>query len=424
MIEFLVWFVACFISTFGVAYFYCKLTDVEIHFRLIPFLIFVIGVFLITIVKYLNILNVSVISYFIYFPILFYSLKKLKFGKLVFYILLIYIYGIFLDLISMLIVTLIHNFIYFDMYGYIAQVVLSLIIFIAFVIMANSKVIKNFTNNLFKKVKKISYFDFTLISFAIFVLLMSIVMLNNLSNLNMIILSIALVLILTLFFVLLIKVRINLAENEIFLELLKKNNDFYIKIEDENRIFKHNLMAKMLSIKSVSGKNSRQLIDDFLKSFNNNMDFSIQIQDMPYGLNGIIYEKIYPYLGKLHIKIDNKINFDIFTKLKPRRYNVFVEKMIISLDNAIESSMKSVDKILVINLYFEGDNIILDIKNTFSSSLNLDELGQINYSTKGRRRGLGLFSALRDNEVNLSIKIVNNLFVSKIVAKQNLNAEE
>ena len=348
----------------------------------------------------------------------------MKFAKFIFYFFIIYLYGIFLDLISMLFVTLIHNFIYFDMYGYIAQIVLSLIIFIAFVIMANSKVIKNFTNNLFKKVKKISYFDFTLISFAIFVLLMSIVMLYNLSNLNMIILSIALVLILTLFFVLLIKVRINLAENEIFLELLKKNNDFYIKIADENRIFKHNLMAKMLSIKSVSGKNSRQLIDDFLKSFNNNMDFSIQIQDMPYGLNGIIYEKIYSYLGKLHIKIDNKINFDIFTKLKPRRYNVFVEKMIIVLDNAIESSMKSVDKILVINLYFEGDNIILDIKNTFSSSLNLDELGQINYSTKGRRRGLGLFSALRDNEVNLSIKIVNNLFVSKIVAKQNLNVEE
>lgn len=424
MIDFLIWFAASFISTFGFTYLYYKLTDTKICFKFVTFFIFVIGVFLITAIKYFNITTISSISYFIYFPILFYSIKKMKFAKFIFYIFIIYLYGIFLDLISMLFVTLIHNFIYFDMYGYIAQIVLSLIIFIAFVIMANSKVIKNFTNNLFKKVKKISYFDFTLISFAIFVLLMSIVMLYNLSNLNMIILSIALVLILTLFFVLLIKVRINLAENEIFLELLKKNNDFYIKIEDENRIFKHNLMAKMLSIKSVSGKNSRQLIDDFLKSFNNNMDFSIQIQDMPYGLNGIIYEKIYPYLGKLHIKIDNKINFDIFTKLKPRRYNVFVEKMIIVLDNAIESSMKSVDKILVINLYFEGDNIILDIKNTFSSSLNLDELGQINYSTKGRRRGLGLFSAFRDNEVNLSIKIVNNLFVSKIVAKQNLNVEE
>lgn len=424
MNEFLVWFVACFMSTFGVAYFYCKLVDVEIRFRLIPFLIFIIGVFLITIVKYLNILNVSVISYFIYFPILFYSLQKLKFGKLVFYILLIYIYGIFLDLISMLLVTLMHNFTYFDIYGYMAQIILSLIIFIAFIIMANSKIIKNFTNNLFKKVEKISYFDFAFMSFVIFVLLMSIVMLNNLSNLNMNILSIALVLVLTLFFVLLIKVRINLVENEIFLELLKKNNDFYISIEDENRIFKHNLMAKMLSIKSVSSKKARALIDDFLKSYNSNMDFSFHIKDMPYGLNGVIYEKIYPYMGQLNIKIDNKIDFDIFSKLKPRRYNVFVEKMVIVLDNAIQASLKSRTKLLILNLYYEDNQIIIDIKNTFEANLSLDDLGKINYSTKGKRRGLGLFSALRDNEVSLSMKIINDLFVTKIVAKQNLNEDK
>ena len=43
-------------------------------------------------------------------------------------------------------------------------------------------------------------------------------------------------------------------------------------------------------IKSVSNKKARNLIDDFLKSYNSNMDFSFHIKDMPYGLNGIIYE--------------------------------------------------------------------------------------------------------------------------------------
>ena len=186
-------------------------------------------------------------------------------------------------------------------------------------------------------------------------------------------------------------------------------------------------MAKILSIKSVSGKKARMLIDDFLRSFNQNIDFSIHIQDMPYGLNGIIYEKIYSYIGKLHIKIDNKIDFDIFTKLNPRRYNVFVEKMIIALDNAIEASLNSVEKLLVINLYFEDESIIMDIKNTLSTNLNLEELGKVNYSTKSnkdyKRHGLGLFSALRNNEVTMSIKIVNNLFITRIIAKQNLGID-
>ena len=291
-------------------------------------------------------------------------------------------------------------------------------------LLSHIKVFTKFVNTLYIKVKKINFFDFTLIAFAIFVLLMSVAIFLTLDNIKMSILLLAILFLLGFSFSLLIGVRINLKENTKFLKLLKANNDFYLKIEDENRIFKHNLMAKMLSIKSVSGKKSRELIDDFLKSFNKNIDFSIHIQDMPYGLNGIIYEKIYPYIGKLHIKIDNKINFDIFTKLKPRRYNVFVEKMIIALDNAIESSVKSSDKLLVINLYSEDNCIVIHIKNTFSNSVNLDELGTINYSTNGKKRGLGLFSALREKEINMSIKIVNDLFVTKIVAKQNLNVEE
>ena len=85
--------------------------------------------------------------------------------------------------------------------------------------------------------------------------------------------------------------------------------------------------------------------------------------------------------------------------------------------------MESHDKLLIVNLYFEDSNIIVDIKNTFSSDINLDEVGKVNYSTKGKKRGLGLFSALRDNEVEMSVKIINNWFVSKIVAKQN-NVED
>ena len=71
----------------------------------------------------------------------------------------------------------------------------------------------------------------------------------------------------------------------------------------------------------------------------------------------------------------------------------------------------------------EDNNIIMDIKNTFSADLNVEDLGKINYSTKGKRHGLGLFSALRDNEVNMSMKIVNSLFITKIVAKQNMEEE-
>ncbi len=423
MTEFLIWFIASFISTFGFSYLYYKISDSYVKINLKISIVFIIGVLFLSLVKYYDVTYLSAVSYFLFFPIFFFLINYESFAKYLFYLIFVWIYGVILDMFSMLFVLFLQHVLNFNIYSYISRLILSSFVFLLFIISAKSIKFKNLVNNIYKKVQRINYFDFALVAFAIFVFFVGFVIFLSLDNMSLSVLLMAVLFLLSLSFVLLIRVRVHLIENDIFLNLLKENNEFYLKIEDENRIFKHNLTAKLLSVKSVSDKKARKLIDDLIQSYNKNMDFSIQIKDMPYGLNGIIYEKIYPYIGKLHIKIYNKITFDIFKKLKPR-YNVFVEKMIIALDNAIESCMTSIDKVLVINLYSEDNEIIMDIKNTFSADLNLEELGKINYSTKdkknGRRRGLGLFSALRDNEVKMSIKIINNLFVTRIVAKQNL----
>lgn len=425
MIEYFVSMLVSFVSTFGVTYFYCKLCSISFRFNIFAIFWIIIGSFALATVRILNLNFLGTFLYFVFYPILFNNLNKISLDKQFYYTVVVWLCGMIFDYLSMIIVLFLQNVIDFNIYSNLSRIVLTFIVFFMFIILANIKRFNNFINNLYVKVGKINFFDFVLVCFAIFVILVGMAIFLNLDNLDLSILLMAIIILLSFSFVLLIRVKTYLVENKIFLEFLKKNNEFYLKIEDENRIFKHNLTAKLLSVKSVSDKKARKLLDDLIKSYNNNMDFSLQIKDMPYGLNGIIYEKVYPYIGKIDIKIDNKINFDIFKKLKPRRYNVFVEKMIIAIDNAIESCITSVDKVLIINLYSEEDNIIMDIKNTFSSDLNLEELGNINYTTKakgnGKRRGLGLFSALRDNEVKLSIKIINNLFVTRIVAKKNLS---
>ena len=421
MNEFLVWFVACFMSTFGFTYLYCKLSNIKPRISSLIVIWTIIGSLGLSFLRIFDLTLLSTAFYFVFYPILFDFLNKSSFNKQFFYTVVVWFCGIVLDIFSMVLVLFLKLFVDFDIYGYVSRINLTFVLLGLFIVLGNIKGFRSFINLLYVKVQKISYFDFALISFGVFVILVGMAIFWSLDNLKLSILLFAIIILLGFSFVLLIGVRINLIENAKFLKHLKENNDFYVTIEDENRIFKHNLMAKMLAIKSVSNKKARNLIDDFLKSYNSNMDFSFHIKDMPYGLNGIIYEKIYPYMGQLNIKIDNKIDFDIFSKLKPRRYNVFVEKMIIVLDNAIQASLKSRTKLLILNLYYENNQIIIDIKNTFETNLSLDDLGKINYSTKGKKRGLGLFSALRDNEVNLSMKIINDLFVTKIVAKQNLN---
>ena len=62
----------------------------------------------------------------------------------------------------------------------------------------------------------------------------------------------------------------------------------------------------------------------------------------------------------------------------------------------------------------------MEIKNTFNADINVDSIGNKEYSTKGKKRGLGLFSIFRDNEATVSVRIINNIFESKIVAKKRL----
>lgn len=418
MIEFLIWFVSSLISALGVIFLYYKISSLKKCLNLLIILIILLGSFILSVSRYYDIMFLSSISYFLFYPLVFYLLKKQTVKSLVFFTLIIFIYGMILDSLSMLII----SFILFVFNWHISisnlSLIMTFIVFIFMISLAHSKCVKKFTNEFFNAFQKINYPDFILVIFTIFVLLIGIVMFINLDKLSINFVLSILIFLIIFNFTFLIKYKLNSFETARFVEVLRKNNQFYISVDDENRIFKHNIVAKLLSIKSVSNHKARLLIDDLLNNFISNIDFNTHIENIPYGLNGILYQKIYPFLNNLEIKINNEIYYDIFEVLNPRRYNVLVEKIVISLDNAIEASLKSVDRILIINLYEENNYIVIEIKNSLVDSIDVDFLGSINYSTKKRNSGLGLFSAMRDKEVSMDIKIINDMFVSHLEAKK------
>ena len=420
MSKLIIYIIVSLISTFGISYLYYvfngkpKINKFKVTF------IFIVGVIFLAYIRYYNYMALSSISFFLFFPIMFYCIYFHSLKRLIFYLIIIWIYGIMLDLLSMIAVSSLYELFNINVdNSVIFQALPSLIVFIFLMIISKSKFVLKLNNRLYNLYLKIEYLDFALVGFVVLIFILGTSIAVNIRHLSVTFLLIIIIYLMLLCFILIVKFKSNNYENKIFLKTLKENNEFYIAMDAENRIFKHNLAAKLLSIKSVSNKKARSLIDDMLTQYNKNIDFSRHIQDIPYGFYGIIYQKLYPYLDKLNAKIDTQIDFDIFEVLKPKRYNVFVEKMVISLDNAIESCLNSYDKLLILNLYTVDDFIVIEIKNTFSSSLNVDELGMVNYSTKGKKRGLGLFSALRDKEATMNIKIINNFFVTKISAKRN-----
>ncbi len=421
MIEFLIWLFISFTSAFGVSYLYYKLTNSKQKINLKIVIVFMIGVFLISIFRYYEINAVSFISFFLFYPILFSCLNKLKLKNLLFYSVFIWLYGMVFDLLVMVVLSLINYFFNVNVYSFTFRVLPTIFLGLTLVFLGNMKFVKRFTDYLYKLYKGIEYFNMLIISLCSLFFIGGIALSLNIKHLRISILLYLVIALSVIIILMLVKYRWDKLENRRFLKTLKENNDFYIKMDDENRIFKHNLAAKLLSIKSVSNQKAQVLIEDFLKHNNKTINYSEQIKEVPYGLNGIIYQKLYPYLDKLAIKINNQIKYDIFEVLTPRRYNVFVEKIILSIDNAIESALKSKDKVLIVDLYDSENNLVFEVRNSFSSNLNIDELGMLNYSTKAKKRGLGLFSMLRDKEASIKIEIINDIFVSKITTKKRLD---
>jgi len=421
--KFLVYLIVGLFSTLGYVYLYCKLSGSKFKLNLRVSLIIGISVLSITFLKFYNLNVAGTLIYFLFYPVIFYSIEHFNFKKLFYYVFIVWLIGIILDFSSMLILLFLQYVYDINVSSSIYVIAPTLYVLVMIVILGKIKFLKKYVNLLYKVIAKIKYVNAMLFIFTTFVLFLSILMAINISNLDVSLLVSVVAILVIIIFAILIRIKYSELENSIFVDILRKNNDFYVSMNKEQNIFKHNLISKLLSIESVSDKKTRMLIKDLINEFNSNIDYSNRISDIPYGLDGIINEKIYSYNDKLEIKVDNKIKIDIFDVLKPRRYNVLIEKLSIILDNAIEACVNSTNKILIINMYEKDKQIIVEVKNSFSGSMSIDDIGKINYSSKGKKRGFGLYSALRNNEVNLEVKVVNHMFVAKMCANKNLNIE-
>ncbi|MDE5539271.1 MAG: GHKL domain-containing protein, partial [Bacilli bacterium] len=219
----------------------------------------------------------------------------------------------------------------------------------------------------------------------------------------------------------LIYIKLKDIEIKEFLKTLKGNNDFFDNTVTEAKIFKHNFLNKILAVKSVANKEACILLDDIIKDYNSNFESSQRFIDIHYGLKGIIYDKIHPYLNKLNVEFSYDIEEDLFDLLKPKNYNLLVEEMGILIDNAINASLQSVEKVLYVEIYRDVDKICVRVLNTFSNVIDIDEIGTKNYSTKGKFHGFGLFSIIRNSNINFGLEIIENKFISILKVKLRKN---
>lgn len=194
-----------------------------------------------------------------------------------------------------------------------------------------------------------------------------------------------------LFFIVFAFIKNHLAqkekqEKETLLEFISK----YEKIIDENRINKHEMLNNLIILRSFEDKNTEEynkVLDDLIVTYDNNSDACIKnISKLPTGLKGILYYKINDMRNKninLNVNISKRVSSPL-EKLPLDEYVILSRIIGIVMDNALEASIKSKEKFVMIEVFEQNDNVIIIIENSYNNKVNVNDLKKKNFSTKGK----------------------------------------
>ena len=150
----------------------------------------------------------------------------------------------------------------------------------------------------------------------------------------------------------------------------------------------------------------------------------MDIKNIPIpGIKGLINYKLLK-MKELNIEIEVYVSEEVATlnqnHLDIKEKNNLYTILGVILDNAIEASIESKERMISLQFFKDNDDINIILANTFKS-INLDQLEEKGYSSKGKNRGIGLYLVKEilkhSKNIEKETSIINNFFVQKIIIK-------
>ena len=204
------------------------------------------------------------------------------------------------------------------------------------------------------------------------------------------------------------------ANLEIKYQYLQKNVKNYENMIDDYTELRHNLNADFIAIREIGNVKTQKLIDEKIKKYNINYDWIGHIGNVPKGIQGIIYIKLHEMQKrKINVEVNSKLKNGITDKISIKNYATLCDILDITLNNAIEAAEKSPEKAIYIDMLESKNTLNIKIINTFKDIIDIDSIGQKNYSTKNRNTGIGLYylNKIKRKDIHIKKEIINDLFI-------------
>lgn len=192
-------------------------------------------------------------------------------------------------------------------------------------------------------------------------------------------------------------------------------NEKFIRHEYKNQLAVLRSMTKQKVIKDKIDS----IVDDMINIDDNVVN---ELGDLPNGgLKGLLYYKISVAKNNkivVEINVGNKVK-TLFKKLDAEKIKILSKIIGVYLDNAIEAAVQSNKKIISIEIYNLDSKLNIVISNSFKGEIDIIKMNQKGVSTKGEGRGNGLYfvsKLLNKNEwIFAEPKIIKDFYIIKTI---------
>lgn len=193
----------------------------------------------------------------------------------------------------------------------------------------------------------------------------------------------------------------------------------YEYILDRYRISNHENKNQLLTIRNMIPKTNKKIItyiDEFLENKLKDDDKAmIEVSRIPAGgLRGLIYSKVLT-MKSMNIDYALELSKDIktidFINIDDSLMLDICKVIGVYMDNAIQAVKDLKEKYIRLQMYIDGKNMVISILNNYKGTLELENIENPGYTTKGNGHGYGL--VLANEIINNNKKLYNQKSVSK-----------
>lgn len=195
-----------------------------------------------------------------------------------------------------------------------------------------------------------------------------------------------------------IKQKSDIQKTTSMYQQLVEYSDITNGLLEDYRVVSHEHKNQLSIIRGMINNSNQELIDYVENLLEKREIIKYQwIGELNYlplsGLKGLINYKLIE-MESLNLNMSISISKDIFktklnkltTKQKDNLYSI----MGVYLDNAIQSSQKSKQKEVSLEIYKEKKDIVIILANTYNGKIELEKMDNYGYTTKGKNHGVGL----------------------------------